>query len=257
MNFIGQGTPLSQTGISQAVEMAGLPLAGLELWSLIAVETTGMGYLVDRRPKILFERHYFSKATQGQFDQDYPDISNPIAGGYGQPGAHQYDRLAQALVLDEAAALASASWGLGQVMGVNFSACGYRSVQDFVAAAIGSEDGQLTIMAGFLKSSGCARALGIQDWARVARIYNGPNFAQNQYDQKLAAAFDRFSNNGPPDLDIRAAQVYLTYLGYDTGGIDGVAGGHTAQAIKAFQTKNGLTPDGQVTQALLILLAQS
>ena len=27
---------------------------------------------------------------------------------------------------------------------------------------------------------------------------------------------------GCPDLDVRAAQVWLTYLGYDTGGIDGI-----------------------------------
>ncbi len=35
------------------------------------------------RPTILFERHIFSKRTEGAYDAKYPDISNKIAGGYG------------------------------------------------------------------------------------------------------------------------------------------------------------------------------
>jgi peptidoglycan hydrolase-like protein with peptidoglycan-binding domain len=33
----------------------------------------------------------------------------------------------------------------------------------------------------------------------------------------------------------------LTYLGFDPGGIDGVAGEHTLAALAEFQNKNGLT----------------
>ena len=264
MNFIGPGTPLSQAGIEDAVNAAGLPPGGLELWSVITVETSGMGYLADRRPKILFERHYFSRLTGGQFDKDYPDISNPVAGGYGASGAHQYDRLAQAMALNaqgltisaDVAALRSVSWGLGQVMGDNYLQCGYDSVQELVNAAIRSEDGQLEIMARFLKSSGCAKALSDHDWATAAHIYNGPNYAKNQYDDKLAAAYNKFLTRARPDIDIRSAQVYLAYQGYDTGGIDGLAGSHTSDAVKAFQTSKGLPADGQVTQDLLDLLAQ-
>jgi len=61
------------------------------------------------RAKILFERHKFSRATSGRFDETHPGISNPVQGGYGAGGAHQYDRLAEAILLDREAALEGAS----------------------------------------------------------------------------------------------------------------------------------------------------
>lgn len=41
------------------------------------VESAGSGFLSDGQPKILFERHYFSRLTGGKFDKSYPDISYP------------------------------------------------------------------------------------------------------------------------------------------------------------------------------------
>jgi hypothetical protein len=41
-------------------------------------------------------------------------------GCYGPRGASQYDRLNRAILKDRTAALQSASWGLGQIMGMNF-----------------------------------------------------------------------------------------------------------------------------------------
>lgn len=44
-------------------------------------------------------------------------------------------------------------------------------------------------------------------------------------------------------------QRALTYLGFDTQGIDGKYGPHTAAAVKAFQAANALTQDGQAGPA--------
>ena len=41
-------------------------------------------------------------------------------------------------------------------------------------------------------------------------------------------------------------QTRLTTLGYDTGGVDGIAGQKTDQAIRDFQAANGLTVDGRL-----------
>jgi peptidoglycan-binding domain 1 protein len=36
-------------------------------------------------------------------------------------------------------------------------------------------------------------ALQAKDWAEFAKRYNGPAYEQNQYDKKLAAAYQKFS----------------------------------------------------------------
>ena len=41
-------------------------------------------------------------------------------------------------------------------------------------------------------------------------------------------------------------QDALNYLGYSTGGIDGIFGSQTLNAVKAFQRANNLSSDGIV-----------
>src|SRR6266404_5494739 len=117
MDFQGKGLALSQLGIDNATRPIGVSPA--ELWTVLQVETSGCGFLPDRRPVILFERHIFHRLTGGLFDDG--DISDPTPGGYGATGSHQLDRLAQAIALDRNAALQSASWGIGQIMGQNYA----------------------------------------------------------------------------------------------------------------------------------------
>ena len=50
------------------------------------------------------------------------------------------------------------------------------------------------------------------------------------------------------------AQVLLTNLGYDVGGIDGVLGPKTETALKQFQAVTGLMPEGLVTEHTLLAL---
>jgi hypothetical protein len=248
IEFIGAGTPLSQECISGIADSTGVGLA--ELWAVISVETTGCGFLPDRRPKILFERHVFRRLTDGRFDGDDPDISQPTAGGYGPAGAHQYDRLNAAMQLDAPAALRSASWGLAQIMGENCALAGYPQVEDMVTAIIASEDAQLLAMAKFLDSTGLTGALKTHDWPGFARRYNGPNYAANSYDGLLEHFYERYSAGPLPDLAIRCIQMQLTYKGYPVGGIDGVVGTKTRLAIAAFQKAAGLPATGAADASL-------
>jgi peptidoglycan hydrolase-like protein with peptidoglycan-binding domain len=103
-----------------------------------------------------------------------------------------------------------------------------------------SEDGQLMAMASFLVGTKLRASLQSHDWASFARGYNGPNYAINRYDIRLKAEYQKYSNGALPDLDVRAAQLYLTYLGFHPGAIDGVAGEHTLAALADFQTANGM-----------------
>src|SRR5713226_4155427 len=105
---IRKSMPLSESGLTNVCSQLGTDAAAI--WAVLHVETAGCGFLADRRPPILFERHIFSRETNRQFDAQ-GDISNPAPGGYGAGGTHQYDRLEKAMKLDKQAALRSASWG--------------------------------------------------------------------------------------------------------------------------------------------------
>ncbi len=253
VDFSGPGTPLSADGARTACDLVGVGLP--ELWAVLSVETSGCGFLPDRRPKILFERHIFSRLTHHQFDADDPDVSQPSQGGYGPSGSHQYDRLAAALQLDREAALQSASWGLGQVMGENFAQAGFQGVDEMVASMVASEANQLRAMAAFISANGMDQALKSHNWTGFARRYNGPNYAANNYDGLLLQFYQRYSSGPLPDLQVRAAQVFLTYKGFAPGAIDGVIGTKTTTAVKAFQASISVPQTGTVDDALLTALA--
>jgi hypothetical protein len=237
--FAGNAAPLSSAALDNAI--TDLAVDAQALWCLIKVETSGCGFLADRRPQILFERHKFSAATQARFDQDAPDISSPNAGGY-IGGSAEYQRLGRAMELDRRAALESTSWGLGQIMGFNAKAAGFPAgVEALVKASAQSEDAQLKAMAAFLRHEGLDVPLRAKDWTAVARAYNGTKFKEHDYDGQLRRYHDYFSTHGTPDLRVREAQLGLLLLGYaPQGSVDGVYGQHTEDALTRFAHDQGI-----------------
>ncbi|BAL27487.1 N-acetylmuramidase domain-containing protein [Azoarcus sp. KH32C] len=238
LEFAGMARPIDSEGFEGAAEKLGIRAA--ELWTVVGVETSGCGYLADRRPTILFERHVFSKETKRRFDAKHGDISNRHAGGYGAAGSHQYERLASAISLDRQAALRSTSWGIGQVMGYNAAMAGYADAEEMIEAMSASETAQFDALAAFIRAAKLDGVLRTHDWGRFAAGYNGPNYRINNYDTRLAATFQRFERGALPDLQIRAAQLYLTYLGFDPQGVDGIMGRFTRSAMNEFQDKAGI-----------------
>lgn len=251
--FVGTAYALSNGTVDDVA--ATLKIQAAALWAVIAVETSGCGFLSSRKPTILFERHIFSRLTNGQYDDG--DISSPTPGGYGPFGEHQYDRLTMAIAKNRTAALQSASWGLGQIMGTNYSSAGFASVEEMVAAMCESEDAQLRAMVNFLVASKLHVPLQSQNWASFARGYNGPNYAINRYDIRLQAEFQKYSTAGIPDLSVRAGQLYLTYLGFHPGSIDGIAGSRTLSALHDFEAQKSLPVSSMMDETALqqLLLA--
>lgn len=246
--FVGTAAPLTKAGFDTAVNEMKLK-SPAALWALLAVETRGFGYLPDKRPKILFERHKFHKRTGGKFDAQ-SDISSPASGGYSKDedaGAGEYDRLSRAIALDRNAALESASWGLGQVMGFNATKLKYDSAEDMVKRFMADEDKQLDGVVRFMNANlPLLKALQNQNWTSVAFFYNGAEYKKNAYDTRLQKFFDLYSLPGhAPDIETRANQARLAYLDFDPGGIDGMMGSNTRAAIVSFQKKNNIVPSGE------------
>jgi hypothetical protein len=245
MEFAGSGLPLTPSAVDAIAGELGVGLA--EIWALIRVETRGWGFLADRRPQILYERHVFHRLTKRRYSAQQPAISNAKPGGY-VGGIKEYDRLSIALSLDRTAALSSTSWGIGQIMGFHADSLGYRNVEQMVNEMIMSEDLQLAATGKFIVSEGLHHPLRSKDWATFARGYNGPQFVKNHYAEKLGYAYDDLIANGLPDLRLRSVQLHLLYKGFHPGPIDGLIGNVTRSALRRFQQSMGLSITGELNQ---------
>lgn len=167
------------------------------------VESNGGGFLSNGKPKILFEGHIFYRlltpllnlARLNQLCKQYPNVVYPTwnrSKYFG--GEREYLRLTTAININRAAALKSASWGMFQVMGMNYAQCGCKDIEEFVDKMKSSEEDQLMLTIRFLKNNSLLFYLNNHNWASFARSYNGPSYATNKYDTKLAQAYSKYKD---------------------------------------------------------------
>jgi hypothetical protein len=153
------------------------------------VEAANHAFLSSGSPTCLFERHLFHRLTGGRFDTQAPDLSNVKPGGYGSY-SDQPVRVAAAVLLDREAALRATSWGMFQILGENWHACGAESLEQFVSSMYRSAQDHLRAFVGFVNSNPwLSYALRLKDWASFARHYNGPSYAAHDYDGRLARCY--------------------------------------------------------------------
>jgi hypothetical protein len=175
------------------------------LQAILKKESRGAGFLPppDNRPKILFEGHWFyrlaPKEARDKALIEAPSICYPTwtREHYAKgPNAlarmkGEWDRLALAIKYHRNAALQSASWGLGQVMGMHWQRVGYESIQSFVNAMYGSEALQFEAVVKFMQANKSLntilqkQALSEQDFHTVGRLYNGSLYQKNNYHTDL------------------------------------------------------------------------
>ena len=187
---------------SQLADDLGIPVACLK--AVAEVESGGHYRWSGGRIPVLFERHLFRRelvkskgeAFAANFSASHPDLCNHTPGGYGASSA-QYGKIARLIKMGFAEeAYRSASWGAFQILGGNFGACGFVSAAAMVDNLHQEpvEQNALKAFAGFVGSRpSMVTALVNGDYAEFARMYNGPNYAINRYDTKIAEAVAKFS----------------------------------------------------------------
>lgn len=185
---------MSKSSISEedfAVAAVNLGCEVAAIKAVAEVEAPKGPFLESGEPPILFERHVFHQRTGGKFSAQHPDISNPKRGGYGKESA-QHGRLQRAAELDRQAALESASWGAFQIMGYNHVAAGHLTLQSFINAMYRDASSQLQAFVSFIRNDPrLLRAIRAKDWATFARIYNGPAYAEHDYDGRMRRAYTK------------------------------------------------------------------
>lgn len=193
------GKALRQIDLVGAAEQLGVDLAAVMAINEVESRGTGLHHGGPRagQPLILFERHIMRRRLihhgidPTPHQQQRSDLVNARPGGY-VGGHREHDRLDTAAKIHEAAAIESASWGLFQIMGFHWQHLGYASAHAWREAMRAGEGHQLEAFVRFIeRDRGLHAALKRHDWPDVARRYNGPNYAINDYDTKLAAAHRR------------------------------------------------------------------
>ncbi len=195
---------LAEQDLKDFAQKHNLELAAVK--AVNEVESSGKGFFVDGRPKILFEGHVFWDQLK-KAGIDPTSISNASNAdvlyskwtkAHYLGGPREFERMEKAIgILADprvrAAALASASWGSYQIMGFHAAKLGYASVQEFVDQMYVHERNQLDAFGRYLTAFGCMIHLRAKNWARFASCYNGAGYAANKYDIKMASAYRKFS----------------------------------------------------------------
>jgi hypothetical protein len=170
------------------------------IMTLLEVEACSFGFLNNGFPRILFERDKFYKYVIRLTCEDRalkysamnPDICNIEPGGY-LGGNEELNRFNTAVSLNKRAAILATSWGLFQLNGFDYEACGYNILEEFINDMKESESKQLKAFVAFVKNDkGLWAAIKTKDWFTIAEWFHGPNYYRNNYDQKLRIAFSKY-----------------------------------------------------------------
>lgn len=268
MNFKGEAIRATEASIAVIAAELGVPYARLR--GVIEIEAPRGPYDREGRPAMLFEPHHFYKRVRADRRDEAVrrGVAQRTRPGPGQYPADSYPRLAIAYEIDPVAALESASWGRGQIMGFNFRDAGYRSAQAMVEAAMRSETEQLRAMGAIIREWGLVGALRRGEAEVFARRYNGAGYARDGYHTKIRAAWRKWeARPAPPVAREAQAEAPPRSMATSKEGNAAVAGGAIAsvtaateigkQVKEASDTATGLAEAlmNPVTLALVALVA--
>ncbi|KAF2410604.1 N-acetylmuramidase family protein [Pseudomonas antarctica] len=191
------GVTLLEADFQNAAIQLGGAISMNIIKAFATVESGGRsGFGPAKMPIIAYERHIFRKYTKGKYDKSHPYLSAPyLVKADQQWRANNKDQatawrtLSDAFNLDQKAALMSASYGMFQIMGFNFAACGYKTVFDFVSAMKLNAGHQLQAFVGFCrKNPALLKAMKNKDYAGMAFNYNGSDYGD--YDKRIQKAYE-------------------------------------------------------------------
>lgn len=194
------GAKVTTLDFENAAKALGANVEAAMIHAFAVVESGGKsGFGASGFPKIAYEGHIFRKYTKHVYDKSYPLLSYPYSKKAGpewqvnnKDDATALATLKKAMLLDQKAAYMACSWGMFQIMGFNFSSCGFATVEAFVDAMKAGEAGQLQAFVGFCKSTpGLKDALAKKDFVKCAILYNGDDYGD--YDKRISKEYKKFS----------------------------------------------------------------
>lgn len=175
-----------------------------KLMAVVAVESNGLPFETamptEKLPRLLFERHVFFRLLPEDRRQAAWKVG--LANTTWLPRTQYRDQatseervnlLVKAINwwCDPEIPHKSCSWGLFQIMGFNHKTAGFPSAVAMVES-FKTLDGQLHGALEFMENTGALGHLRDSNWAKFAKVYNGPSYAKNKYDTRLQLAYEKY-----------------------------------------------------------------
>lgn len=179
------------------------------LAAVLKIESGGRGFSPDGRQIVRFENHVFRKqwgaAHAATFEKHFQhDTKEGWKGHKWRKAADgewqtfhgnqvkEWEVLTFARSLDETAALRSASYGAGQIMGFNHKSVGYDDAAAMVKEFDAGIRPQLDAVIAFIQSHpNCLKGLKTDDYVLFARCYNGAG-KEAEYGALIKGAADAY-----------------------------------------------------------------
>lgn len=181
-----------------------------DLAAVLRVESGGRAFGPDGRSIVRFENHVFwsqwGKAHKEKFDAHFKFDAEKSWQGHQwrkaadgawidchKSQASEWEVLEFAQSLDKDAALKSASYGAGQIMGFNHKAVGYASAEEMVKGFDAGIRPQLDAVVAFIKSHPkCLKGLKEGNYELFAEGYNGTGKAA-EYGARIKEAAETYA----------------------------------------------------------------
>lgn len=151
------------------------------------------GFYAPGVPVVNFERSMFNRYRANGGGK--PDKSAKIPSGLKGYALKEWTQLTNARHVNARAADLGTFWGMFQIGGFNYKACGCETIEEFVERMSYSELEQLELFAQFIKKGGMLPDLQKRHWASFARKYNGAGYAKRGYHTRMAEAYARYKSN--------------------------------------------------------------
>ena len=178
----------------------GVEVAAIKAVVRIEAGASCEGFWAPGVPVINFDRTMYSrmKATTGKKAPSSATVPAGIKSSYGRS---EWSQLIAARKVNMDKANMGTFWGMFQIGGFNWKACGCKDIDEFVERMSYSEFEQLELFATFIRNTDMLPALKEKNWASFARKYNGASYAKRGYHTKMANAYARFKKEDASKQD--------------------------------------------------------
>lgn len=151
------------------------------------------GFWAPGIPIVNYDRSMWAKCKRLVTNTKKAPASTKIPAGLTNANARRaWQKLIAARKICEQQANLSTFWGMFQIGGFNYKACGCKTIEEFVSLMSYSELEQLELFAAFITNTKMVTYLRSKNWAAFASRYNGPSYARRGYHTKLAAAYAKY-----------------------------------------------------------------